>query len=67
MKSTEQIHEIIDRAGVDNKPQLMKMLKALRIQVADETKKQLLKEFHITAGAIRRNFNSLIKHYENGT
>jgi hypothetical protein len=67
MKSTEQIWEIIEWTGTSNKIQLMRMLKQLRTQVADETKKQLLKEFNVTRGAMTRNFNSLIKHYENGT
>lgn len=67
MKSTEQILEIVQDYGLDDKPGLMRLCKNLRIQVAHETRTAIFKQYHLNQKIMNADFNLLTKHYENGT
>lgn len=67
MKSTELIHEIIETVDNIDNPALMRKLKDLRVQVAIETRSQIMKEVYNIRGAMTRQFNTLKNHYEHGT
>ena len=67
MKSTEQIHEIIEQVDQIDNVELMRRLKELRVTVAIETRRQIMKEVYNIRGAMTKQFNTLINHYKNAT
>ena len=67
MKSTDQVLEIVDDYGMEDKPGLMRLLKDLRIQVAIETKMAIFKQYNLNQKIMNRDFELLTKHYEHGT
>jgi hypothetical protein len=67
MKSTEQIHQIIEQVDHIDNVELMRRLKDLRVTVADETKRQIMREVYNVRGAMTKQFNTLRNHYNHGT
>lgn len=68
MKSTELIHEIVEEFGTDNnRTELMKALKGLRITACDETKKEVFQGFGLGLEKATGNYYLVRSKYINGT
>ena len=67
MQSTSLMFDILELVEVKDKPETMKLLKRLRFQVADETKKALFKRFNLNRQWMVSDYSLLIKQYGYGT